>query len=349
MRHRREHPCRTACPADPVPAHAGAGDVTFEPVGLRRLGQDIVVWRNGEGKVNAIADRCPHRGARLSKGRVQGGDIACRYHGLRLDGNGVITATPPTPDCPFVGRKAVRSYPCRELEGAVWAYFGDQDDKDPPEMILPEEFASEECSSFLFSQVWDCPYQAVLDNRLDPMHGSYLHSDSYTLAYGNKQDRLQIAHTDKGFVVRRENQIGVNIDRTELFHHPDNNIWIQIEIPYPASGGGGFFRIGGFVTPIDRKSCLFWVFRSQRSSGWRRDLWRFLYRNRLERRHLGVLDQDREMLESIHDDARNDEWLLQTDVGITRMRRILRQAAESQCAAAEAEAGAGGRRIRGSG
>jgi len=313
---------------------ADAADITFEPVGLKRLDQDIVLWRGGDGKVNVIADRCPHRAARLSKGRIQGGDIACRYHGLRLDGSGVITAIPPTPDCPFVGQKAVRSYPCREFKGAIWVYFGDERHQDPPEMIMPEEFASDDWSSFLFSQEWNCNYRQVIDNRLDPMHGSYLHAESYTLAYGNKQDRLKIEKTDLGFVVRRENQIGVNIDRSEVFHHPDNNIWIQTEIPYPASGGGGFFRIGGFVTPIDRRSCLFWVFRSQRSSGWRRDLWRFLYRNRLEQRHLDVLDQDRDMLESIYDDARHDELLLQTDVGVTRMRHMLRQAAERQLDAA---------------
>ena len=58
------------------------------------------------------------------------------------------------------------------------------------------------------------------------MHGSYLHSDSYTLAYGNTQDRLIIDKTDFGFVVSRQNQRGVNIDRTEFFHYPDNNIWV---------------------------------------------------------------------------------------------------------------------------
>ena len=61
-------------------------------------------------------------------------------------------------------------------------------------------------------------------------------------------------------------------------------------------------------------------------------MWRFLYRNRLEARHLDVLDQDREMLETLQDDAREDEWLLQTDVGIARMRRMLRQIAEGQTA-----------------
>ena len=309
---------------------ADAREVTNEPVGFKRLNQDIVVWRNERGEINVVEDRCPHRGARLSKGRVRDGYITCIYHGLQLDGDGVIRETPPTPDCPFVGQKAIRSYPCREFHGAVWVYFGDEAHAHPDEMILPEEFSSNQWSSFLFLQVWKCNYQVVLDNRLDPMHGSYLHSDSYTLAYGNTQDHLIIDKTDCGFVVRRQNQHGVNIDRTEIFHYPDNNIWVQTEIPYPASGGGGFFRIGGFVTPIDRHSCLFWVFRSQNSSDWRRDMWRFLYKNRLEQRHLDVLDQDRDMLESLCRGSGDEEWLLQTDVGVARMRKIMRQVAGGQ-------------------
>ena len=115
-----------------------------------------------------------------------------------------------------------------------------------------------------------------------------------------------------------------------MFYYPENSIWIQTEIPYPASGGGGFFRIGGFVTPIDCDSSLVWFYRSQNSSGWRRDLWRFLYKNRLEDRHLDVLNQDRDMLESIYIDARQNELLLQADVGVSRLRKILKQEAVRQ-------------------
>ena len=117
---------------------ADAREITDAPVGFKRLNQDIVVWRDERGEINVVEDRCPHRGARLSKGRVQGGRITCAYHGLQLDGDGVITATPPTPDCPFVGQKAIKSYPCRELEGAVWVYFGDEGHSRPDDMILPE-------------------------------------------------------------------------------------------------------------------------------------------------------------------------------------------------------------------
>ena len=307
-----------------------ANQITHEPVGLTRLNQHIVIWRDEHGKINVVEDRCPHRGARLSKGCVHKGNIMCTYHGVQINGNGVITETPTTPGGSLVGKKAIRSYPCLEFKDGVWVYFGDEFHQNPEAMVLPEEFSSDEWSSFLFSQVWNCNYQYILDNRLDPMHGSHLHASSYTLGYGNKQDTLQIEITEFGFVVSRENQIGVNIDRTEVFYYPDNSIWIQTEIPYPASGGGGFFRIGGSVTPIDCDSSFVWFYRSQKSSGWRRDLWRFLYKNRLEDRHLDVLNQDRDMLESMSKDARQNELLLQADLGVSHMRKILKQEAVLQ-------------------
>src|SRR5947209_1288423 len=79
-------------------------EVGSKPLGLRRLNRDIVVWRDKRGVVNAVEDFCPHRGAKLSLGHVCDGDIACEYHGVQVDGHGVVTATPPTPDSPMIGK-----------------------------------------------------------------------------------------------------------------------------------------------------------------------------------------------------------------------------------------------------
>ena len=77
-------------------------------------------------------------------------------------------------------------------------------------------------------------------------------------------------------------------------------------------------------TPIDKNSTLVWFFRSRKISGWRRDMWRFLYKNRLEERALGVVEQDRMVLEAIPLQARERERLIQTDVAVVRMRHRLR-------------------------
>ena len=63
------------------------------PIRRRLLGEDIVFWRDG-GKVNALADRCPHRGASLSRGHIRfpgSGTISCPYHGWTFDGTGQLT------------------------------------------------------------------------------------------------------------------------------------------------------------------------------------------------------------------------------------------------------------------
>ena len=60
------------------------------PHGVRVLGRHLVLWRDEAGKVHCLEDYCPHRGARLSRGEVLGDNIACRYHGVTLDGSGTI-------------------------------------------------------------------------------------------------------------------------------------------------------------------------------------------------------------------------------------------------------------------
>src|SRR6185295_801891 len=103
------------------------------------------------------------------------------------------------------------------------------------------------------------------------------------------------------------------------------------------AGPGGPFRIIGYTTPIDERSCMVFFWRFRQVSGLARESWRFLYRATLEGRHWHVLEQDREMLTNIPRDAHKREMLYQHDVGVARMRRTLMQQAESQI---EAEAAA---------
>ena len=195
---------------------------------------------------------------------------------------------------------------------------------------MPAELTSDEWSCFLYAAKWDCNYRLPMDNRIDPMHASYLHTETFTLAYGVKQSVIKLHRTNTGFYVERDNQRGVNIDRTEVVWKPGNNYWISTDIPYPKQAGGNFFRILSHLTPIDEKNTYFWVFRCQKSSGWRRDLWRFLYKNRLERRHEHVLVQDREIMEGIAKDAFPRENLIQCDIGVAHLRRMVRTEAEEQ-------------------
>src|SRR5947209_8604591 len=68
-----------------------------KPHAVKALGRNLVLWRDGAGAVNCLEDYCPHRGARLSRGEIIGDDIACRYHGVTLDGAGTIVRVPAMP------------------------------------------------------------------------------------------------------------------------------------------------------------------------------------------------------------------------------------------------------------
>jgi phenylpropionate dioxygenase-like ring-hydroxylating dioxygenase large terminal subunit len=186
---------------------------------------------------------------------------------------------------------------------------------------------------------WSCNYRYALDNLADPMHGSYLHANSFTLAFGAKQDQMRIERTARGFTVARVAQQGENFDWTEMVTETAAP-YCRLDIPYPAAAGpGGPFRIIGFTTPVDEGNCIVFFWRLRKATGLAREVWRFLYRATLEARHWHVLEQDREMLTNMPPDARKREMLYQHDVGVARIRQALVNKAKAQLAAQDAAAG----------
>jgi hypothetical protein len=106
---------------------------------------------------------------------------------------------------------------------------------------------------------------------------------------------------------------------------------LTLAIPYGAGAGpGGDFKIVGIATPVDEHNCLVFFWRIRESKGWQRNLWRFMYRTKLEKLHWDVLEQDRIILEPMSDDARDKEYLYSHDVGLSRLRKILAKKSKQQ-------------------
>src|SRR5262249_2596068 len=155
-----------------------------KPHAVKALGKNLVLWRDAGGRLNCLEDYCPHRGARLSRGEVMGDHLSCRYHGVTLDGAGTIARVPAMPAGALEGRRQVESFPVAEANEAIFVYFASAEHPEPAPLTLPEEFTSPDWSSILCVSPWACNYRYALDNLADPMHGSYLHANSFTLAYG---------------------------------------------------------------------------------------------------------------------------------------------------------------------
>lgn len=300
------------------------------PVSLRRLGYKIALWRDQQGKVHALEDHCPHRGAPLSLGVILGDRIACPYHGVEVRADGVVTRVPGSPGCKLEGAQSTRRFHTEERNGAIFVYNAtDPFLASPPPLVLPEQLSSPEWSSFLCYTEWGGDYRYVIDNVMDPMHGAYLHKQSHTMSEGEMIADFQIRDTETGFFFEKKNQRNVNFDWTEWM---DTGIHLmRLEIPYPKTGGpGGSFTIIGSYTPITKGVSGVFHWRCRRVSGWERDTWRFLYKNRLEQRHWNVLEQDRVAMEHMEPDANKREHLYHHDMGIVRLRRHLRNLANQQ-------------------
>lgn len=310
-----------------------SGFVKESPISVRRLGRKIALWRDSEGKLHALEDRCPHRGAPLSQGVVLGDRLACPYHGVEVRCDGTVTRVPGSPGCKLEGSRPTLSFHVQERHGAIFLFNSDTNIETPPPLELPEELESPEYSHFLCYAEWKGDYRYVMDNVMDPMHGTFLHKQSHSMAEGENTAQFQIRATDMGFVFEKTGQKGVNFDWTEW---ASTNIhWMRLAIPYPKTGGpGGSFSIVGSFTPIGPNMSAVFFWRSRKLAGWQRDTWRFLYRNRLEARHWHVLEQDRVMLEDMEPDANQHEHLYQHDIGLVRLRRQLKQLAQQQLEAA---------------
>jgi phenylpropionate dioxygenase-like ring-hydroxylating dioxygenase large terminal subunit len=314
-----------------VPAHF----VTTKPTSIVRCGFRIVLWRDGQGKAHALEDFCPHRGAPLSQGIVLGDRIACGYHGVQVNVNGVAVSVPGSPGCKLEGMRATRRFPLQERAGAIFLFIGETADTEPCELVLPEGLEDPEWSHFLCYTEWGGDYRYVYDNVIDPMHGTFLHRTSHSMSFGDTTAAFRIAETDTGFCFEKEGQRGINFDWTEF--HDTGAHWMTLEIPYPPTGGpGGSFKIAGVYSPMQNGWAAVFHWRLRKVSDWQRDAWRFLYKNRLEGRHWHVLEQDRVMLEDMDPDANKREILYQHDMGLVRLRRYFRQKAVAQLEALEA-------------
>jgi phenylpropionate dioxygenase-like ring-hydroxylating dioxygenase large terminal subunit len=139
------------------------------------LGQPIVLYRSTEGKVGALQDRCPHRYAPLSRGRVTAaGHLQCGYHGLEFNASGACVRNPhPSGRIPAAAK--VRSYQVQERFGAIWVWMGAAE----PDMDLPDLGIFEPDSGYqTVKPDWvrmDAPYDLIVDNLLDFSHVSFLH------------------------------------------------------------------------------------------------------------------------------------------------------------------------------
>jgi phenylpropionate dioxygenase-like ring-hydroxylating dioxygenase large terminal subunit len=148
---------------------AYARELGDRPLAVRLMDRPLVLFRGSEG-VAGLEDRCPHRNAPLSAGRVAAGLIECPYHGWRFDGQGTCRRVAGSAEGAPHG---VRAFPVREQAGLLWTNLS----ADPaPFLPLPDELSDPANDSFW----WRLPTSRAaisdaIENLVDPVHAYFLH------------------------------------------------------------------------------------------------------------------------------------------------------------------------------
>lgn len=244
------------------------------------LGLPVLLYRRADGRAVALDDRCPHRWAPLSLGRVEGDDIVCGYHGLRFGPDGFCTRVPTQDTVPSTAK--VRSYPVMERAPFVWVWTGDPAQADgaepPPDLAWA---ADESRVTARGAMELGCNYMALKENVLDLSHFAYAHAN--TLAVTDWTSPPDVETTKDTVSYRQRFQdvplpahygipTGIGCERPV-----DREAWgtyvspalqlagvdIVDDLSAPASRRDFSLRICHAATPIDEGSCHYWWYFSQ--------------------------------------------------------------------------------------
>jgi len=159
------------------------------------LGQDVALWRSTDSAVHAWEDRCPHRGTRLSRGRIVDNQIACAYHGWHFDAAGHCSHVPSDPEMTPPDHFRANAYRATVRYGLVWVCLG-----EPQRDVLPfPEYDDPHLRKVLCG-----PYAVeasgprVVENFLDMAHFPFVHTGILGTPTHTKVREYEVAPFDDG-------------------------------------------------------------------------------------------------------------------------------------------------------
>jgi phthalate 4,5-dioxygenase oxygenase subunit len=148
-----------------------AGNRPIKPVQL--LGENLVIFRDTQGRYGLIGRACPHRGTDLAFGRLEDGGLRCAFHGWLFDVHGQCLETPAEPEGSVLCRNIRQTaYPVAEKSGILFAYLGPG---APPCFPDFDCFTAPASHTFAFKGLIACNWLQSLEVGIDPAHTSFLH------------------------------------------------------------------------------------------------------------------------------------------------------------------------------
>jgi renierapurpurin 18,18'-hydroxylase len=138
--------------------------------------QDIALFRDSQGQIQAVEDACPHKGVAMSKGQVKGDTIVCGYHGWEFSGQGDCLAIPYFPPGQKLPRACLRSFPVREKYGLIWLFPGDAARAEATPMLDIPQYGDPNWLMIPLTAQFNAHFSICNENTMDVFHG-YLHQN----------------------------------------------------------------------------------------------------------------------------------------------------------------------------
>jgi phenylpropionate dioxygenase-like ring-hydroxylating dioxygenase large terminal subunit len=167
------------------------------------LEKPVLLYKGDSGRPVALDNRCAHRGAKLSNGRLEGDNIRCMYHGLKFDPSGKCIQIPGQDNIP--PKLGVRSYPVVERDHLVWVWMGDPALADPALIVDIPYLRDPAWRGVPDYMHYRANYLLIVDNLSDFVHLAFVHTKTLggSEEYAFKTKPVAIERLERGFRVER--------------------------------------------------------------------------------------------------------------------------------------------------
>jgi phthalate 4,5-dioxygenase len=345
------------------------------PVRVRLFGEDLVAFRDTDGRIGVLGEYCPHRKASLFFGRNEECGLRCLYHGWKFDVDGNVLEMVSEPaESGFADKVKHKAYPTQEAGGFIWVYMG-PNDKAPP--FEPPAWAPTPDTKVSIVKIdLPCNWAQIMEGQIDSAHSSSLHSSEMRPARidtakasdthwfrpsTDKNPRIQVQLTNYGFryaAIRRPIMNAATHDYIRITTFiapfaaliPPNSSYNVATVIVPKDDVSSYFHFiawseaGGIDQEAWRKFCVAQVGIDVDKTY--RPVLRTRANNYLQDRQAmklgnftgipGIPNQDIAMWESMGPIAdRTSERLGASDIAIVQFRRVMIDAARKFAAGAE--------------
>ncbi|HRI71232.1 MAG TPA: aromatic ring-hydroxylating dioxygenase subunit alpha [Polyangium sp.] len=221
-----------------------------KPLGVMLAGEKLVFFRNAEGQAQALIDRCPHRGVKLSLGRVtENGCLECPFHAWQFDGCGKAVHIPLNPDAKRENYSAM-TLPVREVGGVLWVYTDVSGNPPPSEPLVPDALTNDKLAHSFLEVEWNAHWTRAMENMLDSPHVPFLHATTigrFVRPHLKPNSRMDIEWEDTDFGGVTQSSIdGAHSSGAKLEFYKPNMMVLHIPVPNQT------FRMHSFCVPSDR-------------------------------------------------------------------------------------------------